>query len=109
MADLLQRLILLAAACATLAPAAAPFSHRRHLALKIPCTQCHAAAATSTKAADVLLPAASACATCHDDSRMPRATPATSFVTRFNHALHARISNIGPLIAAAATPRRWRR
>lgn len=100
MADLLQRLILGAAAGA-LTLAASEFSHSRHLALKIACAACHTSAAASTKAGDNLLPGAAACSACHDDGRTPRAAPTPQFVAKFNHALHGKLGNVAPLILAA--------
>jgi hypothetical protein len=82
---------------------AAPFSHKLHLGLKLECVTCHTAAATSTKASDNLLPAKAACATCHQDGRIDVQIPAppVSRVANFNHALHLKMGNIAPVIAAA--------
>jgi hypothetical protein len=92
-------LICVAAVC--LCASAAEFSHRRHLALRLACAKCHAAAATSTKAADNLLPKPAVCAECHDDGRIPRAAPSATFVSKFNHALHLKMGNLAPVIASA--------
>lgn len=100
MADYLQGLILVAAGCG-LAAHADSFSHRKHLAMKLACAKCHAAAQASTRASDNLLPTAAACAECHRDSRTPRGEPTPVVVSRFNHALHAKLGNVAPVIAAA--------
>lgn len=80
---------------------AADFSHKQHLALKIACTTCHVNAATSTNASDNLLPPASACGGCHSDDRQPRSAPTPQFVAKFNHALHLKLGNVAPVVAAA--------
>jgi hypothetical protein len=100
LADSLQRLILLAAALAPLAPAAG-FSHKQHLAMQLACTKCHTAASTSTRASDNLLPSSNVCRECHADGREVRATPAAVPVAKFNHALHLKMGNLAPVIAAA--------
>lgn len=100
MAHLLQGLIATAALLACTA-SAADFSHRVHLAAGLACTQCHTAATTSTKASDNLLPAPAVCKQCHDDGRTPRAIPTPQVVTKFNHALHFKMGNVAPVIAAA--------
>lgn len=100
MADPLQRLILLAAGFLA-GTDAADFSHKQHLALDIPCTQCHASAAASTKAADNLLPSARVCRECHADGRRVRTTPTALFVAKFNHAVHVKLGNVAPVLAAA--------
>jgi hypothetical protein len=41
------------------------------------------------------------CAECHTDRRAPRSTPTPLFVSKFNHALHLKLGNIAPVIAAA--------
>jgi len=78
---------------------AAPFSHKLHLGLKLECTTCHSAAAASTKAADNLLPNKAACTPCHQDREIP--APRQTRVVSFNHALHLKMGNVAPLIAAA--------
>ena len=78
---------------------AAPFSHKFHLNLKLQCASCHPAAATSTKATDNLLPVKPACRPCHEDAQIP--APAPTRVVAFNHALHLKMGNIAPLLAAA--------
>jgi predicted CXXCH cytochrome family protein len=93
--------LILTAAVGAMSLAAADFSHPRHLALQIPCTTCHAAATSSTKAADNLLPSAAVCAKCHDDKRTPRANPSPQLVAKFNHSLHAKLGNVAPTILAA--------
>ena len=87
------------AAAAWAAPWAAPFSHKLHLGLKLECITCHTAAAASTKASDNLLPEKSACQRCHQGVEIP--TPPTSRVANFNHALHLKMPNVAPVIAAA--------
>ena len=79
--------------------AAAPFSHRLHLGLKLECTACHAAALTSTRPQDNLLPSKSACRSCHQDRTIP--DPFTTRVAQFNHSLHLKMGNVAPLIASA--------
>ena len=79
---------------------AAPFSHKFHLQLKLDCATCHSAAAASTRAEDNLLPAKAVCARCHDDGRDVPA-PQPTRVARFNHALHLKLGNIAPILAAA--------
>ncbi len=78
---------------------AAPFSHKLHLSLKLECVACHTAAAASTKASDNLLPETRACLPCHQDVQIP--APARSWVAFFNHALHLKMGNVAPVIAAA--------
>lgn len=68
------------------AQGAAPFSHRTHLGLKLECGACHAAALTSTRLDDNLLPAREVCLKCHKTAIIPPA-PATK-LARFNHQLH---------------------
>lgn len=94
--------ILLAMICGA-AYAAAPFSHRMHLEMGLTCTGCHAAAAASTKADDNLLPSPQVCRGCHPAGVAPRRpAPLPTPVTKFNHALHLRMSSIiAPLIASA--------
>lgn len=76
-----------------------PFSHRLHLHLKLECTKCHTAAAQSTRAQDNLLPDKKLCLTCHKDAVIP--PPAPTPLNRFNHALHLKLGNIGPVLARA--------
>ena len=76
-----------------------PFSHRVHLAAKLDCTVCHAAALTSTRPDDNLLPKPEVCLQCHKTGKVG-APPATR-LARFNHQLHLRLGNIAPVIAAA--------
>ena len=78
---------------------AAPFSHKFHLGLQLPCITCHTAAAGSTKASDNLLPAKTVCLQCHEDAQIP-APPATR-VAFFSHAQHLKMGNLAPLLAAA--------
>lgn len=80
---------------------AADFSHRQHLLIKLPCTKCHSAATSSSRASDNLLPKTTVCAECHQDQRTPRTTPTPVFVAKFSHALHAKLGNVAPVIASA--------
>lgn len=80
--------------------AAAPFSHRLHLQLKMECLTCHAAAAASTRVEDNLLPSKTVCQRCHMNMEVPG--PPTTRVAKFNHSLHLQMGNIlAPLIAGA--------
>jgi hypothetical protein len=92
--------LLLAVACAA-AFAATPFPHRVHLKIGLECTGCHAAAITSTRADDNLLPAPQACRGCHEAGVTPHRPPALATpVTKFSHALHLKMGSItAPLIA----------
>jgi len=78
---------------------AAPFSHKLHLSLKLDCTTCHSAAAASTKASDNLLPVQTACSPCHQGRDIP--APRHTRVVSFSHALHLKMGNVAPIIAAA--------
>ena len=53
---------------------AAPFSHKRHAALKIECVRCHAKAVTGERAG---FPSASKCIVCHRElaKRLPAGIP----------------------------------
>ena len=79
--------------------AATPFPHRLHLGMGMTCVTCHAAAASSAKVQDNLLPAKEVCLGCHDDAEIP-APPATN-LTHFSHALHLKMGNVAPFLAAA--------
>ena len=83
----------------TAAWGATPFPHRLHLGMGMKCLTCHAAAASSTKVQDNLLPAKEVCLECHDQAEIP-APPATN-LTRFSHALHLKIGDVAPFLAAA--------
>src|ERR1019366_563311 len=72
------------------AASAAPFSHKLHLGLELPCPACHTAAAASTKASDNLLPAKAVCLQCHEDAQIPPPPPATRVAT-FSHAQHPKM------------------
>lgn len=91
--------------CLTIALAAAavaqtqPFSHRAHLAAKLDCTECHAAALTSTRPNDNLLPKQPVCLKCHKTGEI--GSPPATRLARFNHALHLKMGNLAPVIAAA--------
>src|SRR5450759_2248187 len=78
---------------------AAPFSHKLHLGLQLPCTTCHTAAAGSSKASDNLLPAKTVCLQCHEDAQSP--APPASHVASFSHAHDLKIGNLASLLAAA--------
>jgi hypothetical protein len=84
------------------AQTAPPFSHRVHLAAKLDCSVCHAAALTSTRPDDNLLPAQSVCLKCHKS--MEIGAPSVHMATRlarFDHQLHLKLGNLAPVIAAA--------
>jgi len=80
------------------ATSAQTFSHRKHLAMKLECVMCHAAATSSSKAADNLIPKAEVCATCHT-GELALKTPPTiraprdSNVSKFSHQIHAKFGN----------------
>jgi hypothetical protein len=78
---------------------AAPFPHRLHLGMGLECLTCHPNAAKSTKVEDNLLPTWEACQGCHDQGEIP-AQPTTK-LTKFNHALHLKMGNVAPFLAAA--------
>ncbi len=70
--------------------AAEPFSHKRHAAMKMKCTACHA---TAESAAQAGFPALTKCQTCHPDmaalpARSARVYRVKDFVF-FNHQRHA--------------------
>lgn len=81
---------------------AAPFSHRIHLGMGLACTECHTAAAVSTRVQDNLLPARQVCLQCHRESELPviPGKPATR-VSEFSHALHLKMGNVAPILAKA--------
>ena len=79
--------------------AAAPFSHRTHLRIKLACVTCHSAATTSTQVDDNLLPDATLCQTCHKQVEIP--LPPKVRVAKFSHAQHLKVGNAARLIAAA--------
>jgi hypothetical protein len=99
LADLLQRLIVLAALVAGAAAQSKPFSHRAHLKLGLECLGCHASAAQSERVEDNNLPSPRVCAGCHEkaDIGAPSPTP----LTKFSHQRHLKMGNFGKLIAAA--------
>ena len=76
-----------------------PFSHRLHLQMKLPCTGCHVAAATSTRVDDNLLPHKEVCLKCHKDVTIP--PPPATPLARFDHARHLKLGNIAPVLRAA--------
>lgn len=80
--------------------AAAPFSHRVHLQQKLTCAVCHTTAAKSSAAQDNLLPNPAVCSGCHKDAKTTK-TPRVLLVTKFNHALHSKLPNLGATIAKA--------
>lgn len=71
--------------------AAPPFSHRVHLGANLECKTCHAAAWTSTRLTDNLLPARDVCLKCHREAAI-HAPPATR-LARFDHARHLKSGN----------------
>lgn len=93
MANLLRQIALILTAGVAACGAAAPFSHRVHLARKLDCVVCHSAAISSSKVSDNLIPGPAICANCHNDSRAqyePK-TPRQSNVQKFNHQLHVKL------------------
>lgn len=92
-------LLLIAITGVAVAQTAQPFSHRIHLAAKLDCPVCHAAAVTSTRLDDNLLPAQGVCLKCHKTAQV--AAPMPTRLARFNHQLHLRLGNLAPMIAAA--------
>lgn len=78
----------------------AEFSHALHLRLVPACTGCHSSARSSTQASDNLLPKPEACSSCHKDVAI-KAAPRPVAVSKFNHALHARLGNIAPVLKQA--------
>ncbi len=86
------------------AAAPAPFSHRLHLQMKLECAACHPAALTSTSKADRLLPKREACLGCHKaaavDPTLQKPREEVR-IARFNHQLHLKLGDVGPVIAAA--------
>jgi hypothetical protein len=97
LAHLLQALAIAAITSVTIDAAA--FSHRAHLELKLECATCHTTVAASTRAEDNNLPQRDACMRCHTEVAInqPRATA----VAHFNHALHLKMGNFGPLLHVA--------
>ena len=91
--------LLIVAAVAVVAQTPRPFSHRTHLAAKLDCAVCHAAAVTSTRLDDRLLPAPDVCLKCHKTAATGARMPTR--LARFNHALHLKLGNLAPVIAAA--------
>ena len=87
------------------AVAAAPFSHKLHLQLKLECTGCHRAALTSNQVQDNLLPAKEVCQKCHANAEIPG--PPTTRVVKFNNSLHLKMGNVASIIAAAIDHRRY--
>ena len=79
--------------------AAQPFSHRIHLAAKLDCAVCHAAAIASTRLDDNLLPKPEVCLKCHKAEEI--GAPMVTRLAHFNHQLHLKLGNLAPLIAAA--------
>jgi hypothetical protein len=79
---------------------ARPFSHQLHSKMRLECARCHPAAPASVKRADNLLPDPKSCIPCHEN--MPvRQEPTPVWVKDFNHALHLKLGNVAPVIAAA--------
>jgi hypothetical protein len=84
---------------------AVPFSHKLHLQLQPECTSCHVSAPVSTTMADNLLPRKEVCLGCHDERTI--ASPPAVRLARFNHALHLKLGNAAPAIAAAIDQRKY--
>jgi predicted CXXCH cytochrome family protein len=84
---------------AALAQGAQPFSHRVHLAAKLDCSVCHAAAISSTRLDDNLLPKRDVCLKCHKTAEV--GAPIVTRLARFDHQLHVKLGNVAPIIAAA--------
>ena len=84
---------------ATFAQTAQPFSHRIHLAAKLDCGMCHAAAAASTRLEDDLLPKPAVCLNCHKTAEI--GARVQTRLARFDHQLHLKLGNVAPVIAAA--------
>lgn len=95
----------------TVAPAAVKldFSHRLHLEnVGAECMDCHATVRTSKAATDLNLPKQKVCLRCHDGRKASkveasvlsnwRIEPRTF---RFDHALHLKLGNLAPVLAAA--------
>jgi len=82
-----------------IAQTAQPFSHRIHLAAKLECAVCHAAALTSTRLDDNLTPKPEVCLKCHKTAEI--GGPVVTRLARFDHQLHLKLGNLAPLIAVA--------
>ena len=91
--------LLIAITGAAAGQAAQPFSHRIHLAAKLDCAVCHAAAIASTRLDDNLLPKPEVCLKCHKAAEI--GAPMVTRLAHFNHQLHLKLGNLAPLIAAA--------
>jgi hypothetical protein len=78
---------------------APPFSHRIHLAMKLECVSCHAAALDSTTPRQNLLPTKQACQACHQDAVIP--APPAPRIAQFSHQLHLKMGNVAPILARA--------
>ncbi|MBI3208179.1 MAG: hypothetical protein HYZ37_04660 [Candidatus Solibacter usitatus] len=65
------------------------------------CFGCHTQALTSTKLADNLLPAISACTPCHERGKVSIKQPRELRLKIFNHAFHAKFGNVAPLLKGA--------
>lgn len=77
-----------------------PFSHKYHLTQVPSCESCHVDAESSAKADDNLLPFHDQCARCHDETHI-KEEPRVLAVQKFNHALHIKMGNVAPVLAAA--------
>ena len=84
---------------------AADFSHRKHLALKLECVQCHKSATSSTRPDDNNLPKPESCRPCHEKAEIGR--PRQTNVAKFNHQLHAKFPNIAQLVRNAIDRRQY--
>jgi predicted CXXCH cytochrome family protein len=78
---------------------AAPFSHRLHLGMGLECLTCHPGAAGSAKVEDNLLPTKQVCLGCHEQMEVP--APPTTNLAKFSHALHLKMGDVAPFLAAA--------
>jgi predicted CXXCH cytochrome family protein len=73
--------------------------------MQLPCTGCHTAAQSSTRLEDNLLPRKEVCLGCHEDRDIP--PPQATRLARFNHALHLKMGNAAPAIAAAIDKKQY--
>ena len=92
-------LVAILAGAGTRVDAAAPFSHRLHLKLKLQCTGCHASVTSSTRVEDNNLPTKQACLPCHKQVTIPE--PPKTAIAKFSHQQHLKLGNIAPVLAAA--------
>ena len=89
-------------------PAGGQFSHRSHLAKKIECVVCHAAAPRAAAASENLLPTAETCVSCHPGMKATVKEVRRLTVTKFNHQLHVKLGpTIAPLVEQAVAARTY--